>query len=132
MSRAACELAAHPAILDLAESILGPDLLAWMAELFFTDAGSDQVVSLRQGLTYWDSESTDLVTGWLALNEVAEDNGAMTVVRGSHRLDQQQHENTFAHNNLPRTNNVGCVAPLVADFDPAAMVPMRSSHTIAP
>lgn len=101
VSTAAAELAHHPAILDAVESIIGPDVLCWMVELIVKEPHSEAVVSTHQDLTYWGLDGADgVVTAWVALGEVTAANGAMHMVRGSHRLGQVNHEDTFAEGNM--------------------------------
>lgn len=101
VSTAAAELAHHPAILDAVESIIGPDLLCWMVELIIKEPHSDAMLTTHQDLTYWGLDGADgVVTAWVALSDVTSANGAMHMVRGSHRLGQVDHEDTFGVGNV--------------------------------
>lgn len=101
VSTAAAELAHHPAILDLVEPILGPDLLCWMTELIIKEPRTEKMLTMHQDMTYWGLDDSDnLVTVWLALSDVLESTGAMRFVRGSHRAGQVSHEDTFGEDNL--------------------------------
>ncbi len=94
-------VARNPAILDAVESIIGPDLMVWSAELFIKDGGSVAKVSWHQDLTYWGMGGTDLqVSAWLAVTNVDANNGCMRFVPGSHKLDIVSHRDTFAEDNL--------------------------------
>jgi len=101
VSTAASELAHHPAILDAVESLIGPDLLVWMVELIVKPPHSEGMLTMHQDVTYWGLDGIDgLVTAWVALSDVSKANGAMQFVRGSHRLGQLDHDDTFGENNM--------------------------------
>jgi non-haem Fe2+, alpha-ketoglutarate-dependent halogenase len=90
----------HPCILDAVEDLYGPDLLCWSTNFFIKEAHAPAFVSWHQDSTYWGLSSPDVVTAWVALTPSNEANGAMSVVPGSHMLDQIPHRDTFDANNL--------------------------------
>ncbi|MEM7058541.1 MAG: phytanoyl-CoA dioxygenase family protein [Pseudomonadota bacterium] len=93
--------ARNPKILDMVESILGPDLLLWSCEYFIKEAKSRQIVSWHQDLTYWGMDGSDHeITAWLALSPATADSGCMKFVPGSHKENLVPHEDTFADDNL--------------------------------
>jgi len=101
VSTAAAELAQHPGIVDLVSSVIGPNVICWMVELIVKEPHTDKILSVHQDLTYWGFDSADSsVTAWLALSPVADENGAMHFVTGSHRLGAVEHRDTFGQNNL--------------------------------
>jgi hypothetical protein len=94
-------IATHPAILDVVEGILGPDLLIYGVEFFIKEANSKQKVSMHQDLTYWGLGAIDgMVTMWLALSPATRASGCMEFVQGSHRNPILPHDDTFAEDNL--------------------------------
>jgi len=95
------QIVSHPKILDVVESLLGPDILVWGSEIFIKEANSPSFVSWHQDLTYWGMGSIEEeVTAWLALSDVCPENGCMRFVAGSHRNDLLEHEDTFAADNV--------------------------------
>ena len=63
------EIAAHPAILDLVESVFEPDILLYSKELIIKESQTKHVVTMHQDFAYWGSGEIDgIVTGWLALS----------------------------------------------------------------
>ncbi|MEM8700720.1 MAG: phytanoyl-CoA dioxygenase family protein [Pseudomonadota bacterium] len=95
------EAARTPAILDVVESVLGPDLLAWSVELFIKEPGSRKTVSWHQDITYWGmGETDDEVTAWIALSNVSVEAGCMRFIPGSHKGCIADHEDTFDADNL--------------------------------
>ncbi|MCB2118045.1 MAG: phytanoyl-CoA dioxygenase family protein, partial [Rhodobacteraceae bacterium] len=60
-------IATHPAILDVVEGVLGPDLLIYGVEFFIKEPRTKHRVSMHQDLTYWGLGAIDgMVTMWLA------------------------------------------------------------------
>ncbi len=97
----AAELARHPAVLDVIEGILGPDILVYAAEYFIKEPRTTQIVSMHQDLTYWGLGATEgLVTAWIALSPSTPASGCMDFVRGSHKNAILPHEDSFDANNL--------------------------------
>ena len=83
-------LARDPRILDLAEAVMGPDLVLLFTHLFCKPADSARDVPWHQDGPFWPVEPLASVTVWVALDDVDADNGAMRVIPGSHR-DYQPH-----------------------------------------
>jgi hypothetical protein len=95
------EAALDPRILDVVESILGPDLLLWSCEYFIKEPRTDKVVSWHQDLTYWGMGETDHeVTAWVALSPATAESGCMRFVPGSHKQSIVDHIDSFAADNL--------------------------------
>jgi ectoine hydroxylase-related dioxygenase (phytanoyl-CoA dioxygenase family) len=115
----AARIALNTAVLDIVESILGPDLLVWSAELFIKEPGTPKIVSWHQDqlfikepgtpkivswhqdLTYWGLGETDEeLTAWIALSPASEASGCMRFLPGSHKQLIVAHRDTFAADNL--------------------------------
>jgi len=109
------EITRHPAILDRVESILGPDLLVWSAELFIKEANTDKIVSWHQDLTYWGlGADAEQITAWVAISPATVESGCMQFLPGSHKQAIQPHRDTFADDNMLSRGQV-----LVTDINPA-------------
>lgn len=94
-------IGAEPAILDVVEGILGPNLLIYGVEFFIKEPRTKQIVTMHQDLTYWGFGAIDgMVTVWLALSPATRASGCMDFVRGSHKNPILPHADTFAENNL--------------------------------
>jgi len=85
------ELCHLPAILDYVEGILGPQFFHWGASFFCKSPGDDTEVPWHQDAQYWPLHPHKAVTVWLAFFDTDESNGAMRVVRGSHRQGALAH-----------------------------------------
>lgn len=115
--RSTHELATHPRILDVAEAILGPDILLYNTTYIIKEAGAPAHVSWHQDLTYWGLDGEDQVSVWLALSRADETSGCMRMLPGSHTAGQLTHE-TFADD----PDNVLFQAQRVHGVDEAAAV----------
>jgi ectoine hydroxylase-related dioxygenase (phytanoyl-CoA dioxygenase family) len=93
------ELVHHPAILDAIESLIGPNILCYMTNLFTKEIGSGGYVSMHQDAAYWGVEADDVITAWVALSPATEESGVMKVQPGSHKKMLEQ-VNTYAKDNL--------------------------------
>ena len=94
-------IGSDPAILDIVEGILGPDLLIYGVEFFIKEPRTRHKVSMHQDLTYWGLGAIDgMVTMWLALSPSTIASGCMDFVRGSHLNPILPHEDTFSEDNL--------------------------------
>ena len=86
------DLALDPRILDMAEALLGPDLVLLFAQLVCKPAESSRAVPWHQDGEYWPVRPPASCTVWLALDDVDEGNGAMRVIPGSHRGAMLRHD----------------------------------------
>ena len=101
ISTAADRIARHPAVLDVVESVIGPDLMVWTCELLVKEPQSSKMLTMHQDHRYWGfGSSGDQVTAWIALSEVTDTNGAMRFVRSSHLLGDVDHRDTFGADNI--------------------------------
>jgi len=95
------QIGLHPAVLDVVEGILGPDIMVFSGEFFIKEARTNHIVSMHQDLTYWGLGAIDgLVTAWIPLSPATPQSGCMDFVRGSHKNAILPHEDTFDENNL--------------------------------
>ncbi|MCO6457301.1 MAG: phytanoyl-CoA dioxygenase family protein [Pirellulaceae bacterium] len=78
------ELASEPSILDVIESLIGPDIKLYASQCFMKPPGGI-AKPYHQDSAYFTIEPPDLVTCWAALDDVTLDNGCMWVIPGSHR-----------------------------------------------
>ncbi|MCL4800850.1 MAG: phytanoyl-CoA dioxygenase family protein [Burkholderiales bacterium] len=90
----------HPKIVDVAEDVIGPDILCWTTNFFIKEPHSPGFVSWHQDSTYWGLDPDDVITAWVALTDVTPENGYMEVIPGSHKVDQLPHVDTFHKDNL--------------------------------
>ena len=89
----------HPAILDVVEDVLGPNLLCWSTSFFIKEPRDPGFVSWHQDATYWGLNKPDVTTLWLAITPANKINGCMKFIAGTHK-QQVSHTDTFDKNNL--------------------------------
>ena len=82
------DLVVEPRILDYVQDLLGPDLICTMTHYFCKEPGDVKQVAWHQDASYWPLTPSKVVTVWLAIDDVDEENGPMTVIPGSHRHGQ--------------------------------------------
>ena len=82
----------EPEILDLVESILGPDFYLWASNFFAKGPHTRETIGWHQDAYYWPMVPHHSVTVWLAFTEVDEENGAMKIVPGSHTAGVIEHQ----------------------------------------
>ena len=99
------ELVHEPSLLDVAASLLGPDLLCWSAGIFQKAPHSANYVSWHQDAVYYGLSPVDhVVRVWVALSPTSLSNGTMVFARRAHRLGLLPHDPSDSDDNL-LTNN---------------------------
>ncbi|MEQ9407648.1 MAG: phytanoyl-CoA dioxygenase family protein [Fuerstiella sp.] len=83
-------VARQPEILDIVESLLGPDIKLFGSQCFMKPPGGIEK-PYHQDSAYFTVEPRALVTCWIALDDVTIQNGCMWVVPGSHRGELHDH-----------------------------------------
>lgn len=84
LDRELYEVCMTPRILDVVESILGPDFYLWGSQFFCKEPGQGKTVPWHQDAYYWPLTPHNTVTAWLAFADSFEENGAMKVIPGTH------------------------------------------------
>ena len=104
------ELAFHPIILDVVEDLLGADFSLWASVLFIKEPNTSHYVSWHQDATYMGMNKNTFLTPWIALTPSNLETGCMSMIPGSHHAHIQEHEDTFAQDNIltrgQKVNNV--------------------------
>ena len=77
-------LVRSPAVLDIAESVLGPNVQYFQDNIFFKPANVGGLTPFHQDNIWWKSDPPNMLTIWIALDDVDAGNGAVEYVRGSH------------------------------------------------
>lgn len=96
----------HPAILDVVEDLLGPDILCWSSRWFIKDKNDGGFVSWHQDVPYWGLDvGENILTAWVAISPATRANGCMKVIPGSHR-SLVEHKEGVSNNLLLRGQEV--------------------------
>ncbi len=94
------KLAHNKIIVDAIEDLIGPNISLWASVMFIKEPSSKHYVSWHQDATYMGLDSMNFPTPWIALSPSNKETGCMTMISGSHKLKVQEHEDTFAENNI--------------------------------
>lgn len=97
------DLVEDPRLLDVMESLLGPDILVFTSTFFIKEPNTDAITAWHQDATYFGLSPYEHVTAWVALSEASIEAGCMEFIPGSHRWGQLAH----GHETLPGTINAG-------------------------
>ncbi|HEY8967357.1 MAG TPA: phytanoyl-CoA dioxygenase family protein [Candidatus Methylacidiphilales bacterium] len=81
------EWAFHPAILDLVEPVVGPDITLFSTHFICKPKGNGKRVPWHEDSAYWKGqiEPMEVCTVWLAVDPSRKENGCMMVIPRSHR-----------------------------------------------
>lgn len=76
-----CQL---PAVLDVVEQIIGPNIVCWASHLFNKQAGDTRAVPCHQDAVFWHLDAPHTMTVWLAIDDADPENSALEFIPGSH------------------------------------------------
>jgi ectoine hydroxylase-related dioxygenase (phytanoyl-CoA dioxygenase family) len=76
----------HPAVLDLVEPLIGPNILLFASHFLCKPPGDGQRVPWHEDSSYWKGqwEPMEVATVWLALDDSDLENGCMQVIPKTH------------------------------------------------
>lgn len=101
----AWKVVTNPRLLSAARAALGTEDIACLSSTIFTKYGdgasSKSHVAWHQDLLHWGLDPGEVVTAWIAIDDVDVENGCMHVVPGSHESGLMNHvHNTEDDGNL--------------------------------
>ena len=106
------ELVTSPAVLDVVESLIGPDILLYNSTYIIKEPHTDAYVAWHQDLTYWGLSDDDAqVSMWLAIAPAPVESGCMVMVPGSHKAGLAEHVER------PGDGNVLLLGQQIVDVD---------------
>ena len=85
----------HDRVLDLVESIIGPDIGLWSSHFISKEPYTGRRTPWHEDSAYWAGKFDRLdkiVTVWLALEDSTMENGCMGVIPGTHRNGFSEYE----------------------------------------
>lgn len=109
----AYELATHPNIIDVAEDLLGSDLVIHSTTMFHKPAGSGSFASWHQDGFFMELSEPKFITIWVALTPSTSENGCVRVLPGTHHLSKINHGKTA----ISATNLLGSGLQVSQEFD---------------
>ena len=117
----------HPAILDIVESVIGPEILAhpqFNCQAKMPNETRSQIPWHQDlGFLHPDAEATFMVNFWIPLVDVTVENGCLEVIPGSHRAGLKPHGEVTGY------PNVGIREGWVPDGQPVAC-PVRKGGLV--
>jgi len=103
----------HPRVLDVLETLIGPDLMAMQSMLFFKPPGHPGQ-AFHQDSCFITSAPDTLCGAWIAIDDCDEENGCMSLIPGSN-FDPICENKTLPEN----TEDFHERLPQIADVDPS-------------
>ncbi len=79
-----------PAILDMVEQLIGPDIVLWGSMLFAKPPGGSKAVPWHQDGRYWPITPLATVTVRVAIDGSTPENGCMQYIPGSHKTKRME------------------------------------------
>ncbi len=98
------KLATHPKIVEVIETLIGPDVMLLATHFFCKYGPRNKFVAWHQDVTYWGLEPPDAITAWYAVDDSDIGNGCMQVIPGSHHQGIQEHGTAEQAGNLLSIN----------------------------
>ena len=94
------EAARHPALLDMLEQIVGPDLILWITRILCKPAVKGREVPWHQDGEYWLMRPLATCSAWIAIDPVSTANGCMRFIPGSHLRQELYRHHQANRDNL--------------------------------
>jgi ectoine hydroxylase-related dioxygenase (phytanoyl-CoA dioxygenase family) len=80
--------ARDPAILDMVEQVIGPDICLWNMSFFAKPALNGKKTPWHQDGQYWPIRPLATCTVWIAIDAATEENGCLRYIPGSHKTNR--------------------------------------------
>lgn len=119
------DLVRHPKLLDVVESMIGPNILIYHLTSWLKEPHEPSHVSWHQDGTYFGLEPAEQITLWIALTDSTPEMGCIKVLPGSHVIGQKPHQDTFTPGNLLSR---GQTIRHKLDYDNYVMMPLRAGQ----
>jgi len=121
--RSPFEIVSDPGVLDVVESMIGPNILLYNSTYIVKEPGAPSFVAWHQDLTYWGLSDPDAqVSMWFALAPATVESGCMSMIPGSHTNGRVDHVEDVSDENLlllgQRMENVDASAALPYELAP--------------
>jgi hypothetical protein len=84
-SRQWLDFASRPEILDMAEQLIGPDIILWGTTIFGKPARGGKETPWHQDGDYYPIRPLETLTVWVAIDDATPENGCMRFIPGSHK-----------------------------------------------
>ena len=90
----------NPRFLDVAEAILGPDIILHHSKLFQKPSENGSPFPMHQDWPYFPTENDSMIAGIIHVSEATDEMGCLRVYPGSHRLGRVEGANGRQQNDV--------------------------------
>lgn len=118
------EIVTHTKILDVAEDLIGPNILLYHAQWFIKEPHTPDFVSLHQDTAYWSLTSPEGFSAWVAFEDCDAESGCMCVIPDTHKSALVHVEQRSPENMLFRGQTVASAASKAATVE----MPLRAGE----
>ena len=115
----------HEPLLDIAESLIGPNIQLFHDQALYKPARHGGAVPWHQDNGYWRCTPANLVSIWMALDDADEDNGCMNVIPGSHLENAPDHDRAVSEK-----GELPALLQANVDENRAAPVPLKAGYAM--
>lgn len=119
------QLLYHEPLLDIAESLIGPNIQLFHDQALYKPARHGGEVPWHQDNGYWRCTPSDLVSIWMALDDADEENGCMNVIPGSHLESAPDHDRAVSEK-----GKLPALLQANVDENRAAPVPLKAGYAM--
>jgi non-heme Fe2+,alpha-ketoglutarate-dependent halogenase len=129
------DLAVQPQILDMIERTIGPDILLWSIHILAKRPGAGIDVPWHQDAPYWNVSGNMPGAVWLAIDDVDEGNGSMSVLPGWHTKGTLPRRDSRANNAFNEEIEPGALPENIDDIKVTYRLKggqMATHHTMIP
>ena len=113
----------HQSLLDIAESLIGKNIQLFHDQALYKPAHIGGEVPWHQDNGYWRCSPPNLVSIWIALDDVDEENGCMNVIPKSYAKGGIDHTRAKSEEKELPALLMACI-----DDDQAVSVPLLAGH----
>ena len=92
--------ARHPAVLDMMEQIIGPDIVLWISRILCKPPVKGREVPWHQDGEYWPMRPLATCSVWIAIDPVSTANGCMRFIPDSHKRKELYRHHVSDRKNL--------------------------------
>lgn len=118
-------LVEDPRLLDIVESIVGPDIMVFTSTFFIKEPATDAITAWHQDATFFGLSPYEHVTAWVAFSDATLEAGCMEFVPGSHKWGQLKH----GEQEIPGSINAGAQAiEKMIDTSGKVFAPIRAGE----
>ncbi len=115
----------HEPMLDIAESLIGPNIQLFHDQALYKPAHHGGEVNWHQDNGYWRCQPSNLVSIWMALDDADEGNGCMNLIPGSHLEEAAAHAQAKT-----QKGNLPALLEAEVDASQAVPVPIKAGYAL--